>query len=77
MAKGMVKKLFKGKDTYGEELAEAKAIKAGRISPQQYASGEKMEDKMACGGKIKGRSGGGLARGGGAATRGKNFSGTF
>jgi hypothetical protein len=76
MAKNMVKKLFKGKDTYGEELAEAKAIKSGKISPRQYAAGEKMEDKMACGGKIK-MSGGGMARGGGAATRGKRFAGTF
>lgn len=38
-----LKKLFKGKETYGEELKEAKAIKSGKISPQEYAKGEKME----------------------------------
>lgn len=47
--------LFKGKETYGEELKEAKAIKSGKITPEQYARGEKMEDakkpkKMAAGG---------------------------
>ena len=38
-----MKKLFKGKETYAEELKEAKAIKSGKISPQEYAKGEKME----------------------------------
>ena len=33
------------------------------------------KEGMACGGKVKGKSGGGLARGGGAATRGKGFAG--
>ena len=42
--KGM--NLFKGKETYGEELKEAKAIKSGKLSPQQYAKGEKSEEKM-------------------------------
>lgn len=52
--KGM--NLFKGKETYGEELKEAKAIKSGKITPQQYARGEKMEEakmkKMASGGSV-------------------------
>jgi len=51
--KGM--NLFKGKETYGEELKEAKAIKSGKITPQQYARGEKMEEakKMAKGGGVE------------------------
>lgn len=50
------KKLFGGKESYAEELKEAKAIKSGRISPQQYARGEREEErtmkmkKMATGG---------------------------
>lgn len=52
------KNLFKGKETYKEELAEAKAIKSGKITPQQYAKGEKSEKelpmkKMAKGGITK------------------------
>lgn len=35
--------LFKGKDNAREELQEAKAVKSGKISPAQYAKGEKME----------------------------------
>ena len=46
-----LKKLFKGKDTKAEELKEAKAIKSGKISPEQYAQGEEMEKKMKKGGK--------------------------
>ena len=48
--KGM--NLFKGKETYKEELAEGKAIKSGKLSPQQYAKGEESEKpkKMAMGG---------------------------
>ena len=48
--------LFKGKETYKEELKEGKAIKSGKITPEQYAKGEKMEmmkkpaKKMASGG---------------------------
>ena len=51
------KSLFKGKETYGEELKEAKAIKSGKISPQQYAKGEDMEKtkKYAKGGGIESR----------------------
>jgi hypothetical protein len=49
------KKLFGGKESYKEELAEAKAVKSGKITPQQYARGEKSEGvhsmkKMASGG---------------------------
>ena len=49
------KKLFGGKESYKEELSEAKAIKSGKITPQQYARGEKSEGetsmkKMANGG---------------------------
>jgi len=50
--------LFKGKETYSEELKEAKAIKSGKITPQQYAKGEKSEMKK-------------MARGGGVESRGK------
>lgn len=41
----MAAKLFTGKDTRAEELAEAKALKAGRISKSQYISQEKREAK--------------------------------
>jgi len=56
------KKLFGGKETYKEELAEAKAIKSGKITPQQYARGEKSEKepsmkKMANGGITKAKMG--------------------
>lgn len=44
--KPALKTLFKGKDSRSEELKEAQAIKSGKISPAQYARGEKMEDKM-------------------------------
>ena len=40
------KTMFKGKETYKEELAEGKALKSGKITPQQYASGEKSEKAM-------------------------------
>ena len=48
------KKLFKGKDTQSEELKEAKAIKSGKITPMQYAKGEKSEPvkKMRAGGGL-------------------------
>lgn len=63
-------KLFKGKETYSEELKEAKAIKSGKLTPAQYAKGEKSEDKMK-----KMKSGGKcMAKGGsvdGIAQRGK------
>ena len=38
---------FKGKDTKKEEMGEARAVKAGKISPAQYAQGEKMEGDTA------------------------------
>jgi len=53
-----LKKLFKGKDTKAEELKEAKAIKSGKISPEQYAQGEEMEKKMKKGGCCKMAKGG-------------------
>lgn len=37
------KKLFGGKETAGEELKEAKALKSGKISKSQYVAGEKSE----------------------------------
>ena len=43
MATSKLKKMFGGKETYAEELKEAKAIKSGKITPQEYAKGEKME----------------------------------
>jgi hypothetical protein len=67
-------KLFKGKDTVKEEVKEAKAIKSGKITPMQYAKGEKMEDtkKMKCGGAVKKMAKGGLTgRGDGVASKGK------
>ena len=47
-------KLFGGKESFKEELAEAKAIKSGKISPMQYAKGEKSEGvhKMKKGGTV-------------------------
>lgn len=62
-------KLFKGKESYAEEVKEAKAIKSGKISPEEYAKGEKMEEskKMAKGGYV--RSADGVAQRG--KTRGK------
>ena len=47
--KPALKSLFKGKEDAREEKREAKAVKSGKISPAQYAKGEKMEgekDKM-------------------------------
>jgi hypothetical protein len=50
--KPMPKGLFGGKESMKEELKEAKAIKSGKITPMQYAKGEKSEGvhKMAKGG---------------------------
>ncbi len=59
--------LFKGKDDYKEEVKEARAIKSGKITPEQYAKGEKMEKKK--------YAAGGTVRGTGAAVRGTNFGG--
>ena len=41
MAKGG--SIFKGGETYGEELGEAKAITSKKISPKQFVKGEKSE----------------------------------
>jgi hypothetical protein len=35
--------LFKGKESFGEELKEAKALKSGKISGKQFIKGEKSE----------------------------------
>lgn len=64
MATKDMKKLFKGKESMKEELAEAKAIKSGKITPMEYAKGEKSEGHKK-GGCIK------MARGGGIETKGK------
>ena len=82
MGDKMAKKLFGGKETYSEELAEAKAIKSGKITPEQYAKSEgkeeKAEDKgMKCGGKVKKMASGGVCRGAGAASRGIKFKGVM
>jgi len=43
--------LFKGKESYSEELKEAKAIKSGKVSPQRSAKEEVAENsKFAKGG---------------------------
>lgn len=65
--------LFKGKESMGEELKEAKAIKSGKLTPMQYAKGEKSEDakkkgnpfakKFAAGGKVDGVAQRGKTRG--------------
>ena len=67
MAKKMPKGLFGGKESMSEELKEAKAIKSGKITPMQYAKGEKSEDKK----KGKPFAKGGSVRGDGIAQRGK------
>ena len=36
-------KMFGGKDTKKEEMAEAKALKSGKITKAQYIAGEKSE----------------------------------
>ena len=60
--KGGIMGLFKGKETYKEELAEGKAIKSGKVSPEQYAKAEGKEKKFAKGGKVKGYLGGGMLK---------------
>lgn len=40
---GMATKMFGGKESKAEETKEAKAVKSGKISPSQYAKGEKSE----------------------------------
>jgi len=58
--KPMPKGLFGGKETMSEELKEAKAIKSGKISPMQYAKGEKSEPAMKRGGPVKKMASGGI-----------------
>ena len=45
------KRMFGGKESYSEEMGEAKAVKSGRISPAQYARGEESEKPMGRGKK--------------------------
>ena len=54
--KGGIMGLFKGKETYKEELAEGNAIKSGKVSPEQYAKAEGKEKvkKFAMGGYMGG-----------------------
>ena len=60
----MATKMFKGKESMKEEMAEAKAIKSGKVSPKQYAMSEKREPlKMSNGGMVKGYANGGLVTG--------------
>jgi len=54
------KKMFGGKESMKEELAEAKAIKSGKITPMQYAKGEKSEPAMKRGGATKKMASGGI-----------------
>lgn len=39
----MAMKPFQGKQTKKEEMAEAKAVKSGKVTPAQYAAKEKAE----------------------------------
>lgn len=43
-ANGGKVKPFTGKDTKAEEMAEAKAVKSGKVSPKQYVAAEKREE---------------------------------
>jgi hypothetical protein len=66
------KKMFGGKESMKEELAEAKAIKSGKISPMQYAKGEKSEPAMKKGGTTKKMASGGFTTSAnGIASKGK------
>lgn len=61
----MATKKFAGKETRKEEMAEAEAIKSGRVTPAQYASREAMEERrMKNGGKVMGYANGGLIKAG-------------
>lgn len=59
--KGGMAKPFAGKETYAEELSEAKEVKSGKITPEKFAKkevkeehGMKKEEKYARGGNVKG-----------------------
>ena len=56
------KKLFKGKETESEELKEGRAIKSGKMTPEQYAKGEKMEKAKKAKPKAKGYKADGTVR---------------
>ena len=56
------RKLFKGKETESEELKEGRAIKSGKMTPEQYAKGEKMEKAKKAKPKAKGYKAGGTVR---------------
>lgn len=40
----MATKPFTGKNTKAEEMAEARAVRAGKVTPKQYARAEKREE---------------------------------
>lgn len=42
---GKVTKPFTGKDTKAEEMAEAKAVRSGKVTPKQYVQREQVEEK--------------------------------
>lgn len=41
----MATKPFKGKDNRAEEMAEGRAVRAGKVSPAEYARRERMEGR--------------------------------
>lgn len=43
---------FKGKDNKAEEMAEAKAVRSGKVTPKQYAANEKKEGDKKPTGKL-------------------------
>jgi len=67
-------KPFAGKETYAEELAEAREVKSGKISPQKFARNEVKEErgmkKMASGGTAVAKGGAGM---GSTVKKGPNF----
>lgn len=60
---------FKGKESFDEEVKEAKLIKSGKVTPKEYAKREQSEPTMKCGGKTKKYAKGGAIDG--IAQRGK------
>jgi hypothetical protein len=44
-ANGGKVKPFTGKDTKAEEMAEAKSVRSGKVSPKGYANAEQQEEK--------------------------------
>lgn len=45
-------KPFGGKQTKAEEMAEAKAVRSGKVTPKQYAAAEKKEGDKKPTGKL-------------------------